>query len=180
MKRTVIILMTFALSFGAFSQTFYRNVEIKANLEVEEDATFQGPTNMDGVVNFSGDSMEINGKVTIVDDSIDIHTDTACCGFVGLRVRLAGGNTAYGYYNTALARAASVVQKGQGFYGTYYLLAFKLARLESDSIAEVKAPDVRFRSSDSLFFMNLPIDTVGLPLYRLYRDSLGRVYQKRF
>jgi len=172
-------MMTLALSFGAFSQTFYRNVEIKANLEVEEDATFQGPTNMDGVVNFSGDSLEINSKVTIVDDSVDIHTDTSCCGFVGLRVRLAGGNTAYGYYNTALARAASVVQKNQSFYGTYYLLAFKLARLESDSIAEVKAPDVRFRSSDSLFFMNPPIDTVGLPANRLWQDSNGFIRIKQ-
>ena len=191
MKKLILTLTLFAAVVTGFSQDFQRKgAPVNGNLNVEKSLEVLDTTNLNvlvvdstanfnNVVNFSGDSLKIDSKVTIVDDSIDFHTDTACCGFVGLRARLAGGNIAYGYYNTALARAASVVQKGPNFYGTYYLLAFKQAILRSDSIAAVQAPDVRIVSSDSLFFMNLPIDTVGLPIYRLYRDSTGAIYQKR-
>jgi len=177
MKRFFLLIATIAVFFAADAQRQivkkYNYWNFMDSTTFRQDAVFQGVADFDSIVNFSGDSLEINSKVTIADDSVDIHTDTACCGFVGLRVRLAGGNTAYGYYNTALARAASVVRKGANFYGTYYLLAFKLARLQSDSIAEVKAPDVRLQSSDSVLFINAPRDTVGLPSLRLWQDSNG-------
>lgn len=191
MKKLILTLTLFAAVVTGFSQNFQRkgapvngNLNVEKSLEVLDTANLNvlvvdSTANFNNVVSFNGDSLEINSKVTIVDDSIDIHTDTSCCGFVGLRVRLAGGNTAYGYYNSVPIRAASVVQKGANIYGTTYLLSLKLATLRSDSIASVEAPDIRIASSDSLIYMSLPIDTVGLPLFRLYRDSMGRVYQKR-